>query len=102
MKKRRTLKSKNGGRTTPQFRSLKQESGFWDSQSFLDFGKWEVVPYDQVCKELGSRNQPKQPVTFRLEKALIRRLKEAARRHGVKYQVLAREILWQSLSKKAE
>ena len=52
-----------------------------------------------MCKDLESRREPKLPVTLRLEKGLIRKLKETARRHGIKYQVLAREILWRSLSR---
>jgi predicted DNA binding CopG/RHH family protein len=93
-------KAANGRKTIPQFHSVEEESAFWDSHSFLDFGNWEAVPYDEVCRDLASRNEPKLPVTFRLEKRLIRKLKEAARRHGIKYQVLAREILWRSLSRK--
>ncbi len=80
---------------------MAQESAFWDRLSVLDFGAWEVVPYDQVCRDLESRAQAKQPVTFRLEKALVRRLKRAAQQHGIKYPALAREILWQGLSRKA-
>ncbi len=95
----RTMKARKGKEFTPQFKSVEEESAFWDTHSFLDFGRWEAVPYDEVCKDLESRMEPKLPVTIRLEKGLIRKLKEAARRHGLKYQVLAREILWRSLSK---
>ena len=89
-------------KTVPRFRSVEEESAFWDAHSVLDVGPWTVVPYEKVCKELGAKSEGKLAVTLRLEKELIRRLKDAARRHGLKYQALAREILWQSLTRKAE
>ena len=84
------------------FESLKDESAFWDTHSPLEVGEWEVVPHEAVCQELGARRETKLPVTLRLERALIERLKDAARRHGIKYQALAREILWRSLAMKAK
>lgn len=89
-------------RPIPRFKSLREESDFWDTHSFLDVGEWDVVPYDEICKEMGSRSDPKVSVTLRLEKGLVKQLKEAGHRYGVKYQALAREILWQSLSRKAQ
>jgi predicted DNA binding CopG/RHH family protein len=82
----------------PRFESLEEESSFWDTHSFLDQGDWEAVPYHEVCRDLASQNGPKISVTFRLEKQLVGALKEAARCHGIKYQVLVREILRRSLS----
>jgi predicted DNA binding CopG/RHH family protein len=102
MIKSKNVKPVKAGKSLPKFKSVEEESAFWDRHSVLDFGAWEVIPYDKVCEDLESRAEPKQPVTFRLEKALVRKLKDAARHHGIKYQALAREILWQSLSKKAE
>jgi len=96
-----TAKKKKNG-TPPRFRSVEEESAYWDKHSPLDLGDWTVIPYDQVCKDLGARKEAKVPVTFRLEKRLVRRLKEAARQYGIKYQTLAREILWRSLTRKAE
>ena len=90
------------GKDVPRFKSVEEESAFWDRHSVLDVGDWEAVPYEQVCKDLGARSEPKLPVTLRMEPGLLRKLKTAARRHGVKYQALAREILWQSLSRKAQ
>lgn len=89
-------------RPVPRFKSLEEESAFWDRHSPLDFGDWDPVPYEKVCEEMGARAEPKLPVTLRVERALLLKLKRVARRHGVKYQALAREILWQSLSKKAQ
>jgi predicted DNA binding CopG/RHH family protein len=91
-----------GKRPIPKFQSVEEESAFWDRHSPLDFGDWEAVPYEKICKEMGARAQPKLPVTLRVERALLLKLKKAAKRHGVKYQALAREILWQSLSRKAQ
>jgi predicted DNA binding CopG/RHH family protein len=91
-----------GKPTIPRFKSVEEESAFWDRHSPLDFGDWEAVPYEKVCKEMGARAEPKLPVTLRVERELLLKLKRAARRYGVKYQALAREILWQSLSRKAQ
>jgi hypothetical protein len=89
-------------RPVPRFKSVEEESAFWDRHSPLDYGQWEAVPYEEVCREMGARAEPKLPITLRVERALIRKLKQAARQHGVKYQALAREILWQSLSRRAQ
>lgn len=100
----RTAKVPNAKRArgnVPRFKSIEEESEFWDTHSFLDFGSWEPVPYDDVCRSLSFVKGPKVPVTFRLERSLVQGLKEAARQYGIKYQVLARKILWRSLSKRA-
>ncbi len=102
MSMRKNPSTIRGKRPVPKFKSLEEESAFWDRHSALEVGDWEAVPYEQVCKELGARAEPKLPVTLRMERALLRKLKAAARRHGVKYQALAREILWRSLSRKAQ
>lgn len=91
------MSTKLRGRRVPAFRSTLQESAFWDRHSPLDYGDWEVVPCEEVCRELAVRSERKVPVTLRLERSLVGRLKRAARRHGVKYQTLAREILRRSL-----
>ena len=91
-----------GKRPVPRFKSVEEESAFWERHSPLEYGRWEAVPYEEVCKEMGARAEPKLPITLRVERALIRKLKQAARQHGIKYQALAREILWQSLSRKAQ
>ena len=98
----RTIKPRKGQRALPRFRSVEAESAFWDTHSFLDFGDWEVVSCEEALTELASRREPKVPVTLRLERDLIQKLKQVARRHGVKYQSLVREILRRSLSKNSE
>ncbi|MBI2930488.1 MAG: hypothetical protein HYY16_02460 [Planctomycetes bacterium] len=94
-------KAKTGGKL-PRFRTVEEESAFWDTHSPLEFGEWEAVPYETVCEELGAREGAKRAVTLRLERELVERLKRVARRSGLKYQALAREILWQSLMRRAE
>jgi hypothetical protein len=98
-KKATPIRSK---RRVPRFKSVEEESAFWDRHSPLEVGHWEAVPYEKVCEEMGARAEPKLPVTLRVERTLLEKLKRAARRHGVKYQALAREILWQSLSRRAQ
>jgi predicted DNA binding CopG/RHH family protein len=102
MSRRKKAISARGKRPVPTFKSVAEESAFWDRNSVLDFGQWDAVPYEKVCEEMGARAEPKLPVTLRVERALLLKLKKAARRHGIKYQALAREILWQSLSRKAQ
>ncbi|MBI2901699.1 MAG: hypothetical protein HYY17_16060 [Planctomycetes bacterium] len=89
-------------RAIPRFRTVEEESAFWDTQSPLDVGDWMAVPYEQVCEDLGARQGAKRAVTLRMERELLDRLKRAARHHGLRYQALAREILWQSLTRRAE
>jgi len=98
MRSKRTSKTVKDERTMPRFESIEEESAYWDTHSFLDRGEWEAVPYDEVCRELAVEKGPKVSVTFRLEKDLLDALKDAARHHGIKYQVLVREILRRSLS----
>lgn len=102
MSMRKNAIATRGRRSVPKFKSVADESAFWDRHSVLDVGEWKAVPYEQICEELGARAEPKLSVTFRMERALLQKLKAAARRHGVKYQALAREILWRSLSRKAQ
>ena len=96
------MKTHRRTRSSPRFASVEAESAFWDRHSPLDHGTWEAVPYEKVCADLSLRGDTKRAVTLRLETGLIRRLKTAARVHGLKYQALAREILWQSLRRKAQ
>jgi predicted DNA binding CopG/RHH family protein len=96
------IRPRKGHRALPRFRSVEAESAFWDTHSFLDFGDWEVVSYEEALRDLASRKEPKLPVTLRLERGLIQKLKQVARRHGVKYQSLVREILRRSLAKSSE
>ncbi len=89
------------GRPVPRFPSVERESDYWDKHSPLDRGDWEAVSYEEVCADLAARGEGKQAVTLRLEPKLVRRLKNVARRHRLKYQALAREILWRSLLRRA-
>lgn len=93
---------KRSKKPIPRFASVDEESAFWDIHSPLDVGAWEVVPYEKVCTELGARTAAKRSVTLRLDRDLVEKLKRAARKHKVKYQALAREILWQSLTRRAQ
>ena len=93
---------RRAARAVPQFRTVEKESAYWDRHSPLDHGIWEAVPYEEVCRDLSARGGGKHSVTLRLDKELILRLQTAARRHGIRYQALAREILWRSLLRKAQ
>lgn len=49
----------------PKFKSVEEESSFWDRHSILEFGTWNAVPYEKICEELAARAEPKLPVTPR-------------------------------------
>ncbi|MBI2059837.1 MAG: hypothetical protein HYT87_08710 [Nitrospirae bacterium] len=86
-----------GPKQMPRFRSVEEESDFWDEHDPLDYGTWRRVSLSEVLRDFREKSGERFPVTLRLDKTLIRHLKKAARQAGTKYQTLAREILWQSL-----
>lgn len=92
MAKRRRLKIE-GNKPFPRFRSLEEESDFWDKHSPLDYGSWKEVSYTDIVKDLKSRSRPKRQLSLRLDPELIGQLKGLARKHGIRYQKLARELL---------
>lgn len=81
----------------PRFRSVEEESDFWDEHDPLDHGTWRRVSLVEVLRDFKEKSGKRVPVTLRLDRALVQRLKDAARQAGTKYQSLAREILWQSV-----
>jgi predicted DNA binding CopG/RHH family protein len=85
----------------PKFKSLEEESEFWDTHSPLDYGEWEEVTLKEVMKDVQRRSQKKVPISIRVELELVEKLKKVAKEHGVPYQRVAREILWRGLSKVA-
>lgn len=86
-----------GKKPLPKFRTIEEESDFWDTHSPLDYGRWEEVSFKDVLKDLRSKGQPKRQLSLRLEPELIGRLKRLAKRHGIRYQKLARELLWKGV-----
>ena len=90
-----------GKRPIPSFKSLEEESAFWDTHSPLDYGEWEEVSAEEILEDLKRRSQKKVQISIRVEPELIEKLKRVAKRHGVPYQRVARELLWRGLSKVA-
>lgn len=88
-----------GKRPIPSFKSLEEESEFWDTHSPLDYGEWEEVSTEEIIEDLKKRSQKKVQISIRVEPELIKKLKQMAKRHGVPYQKVVRELLWRGLSK---
>jgi hypothetical protein len=91
-----------GKHRTPRFKSIEEESAFWDRHDPLDYGTWEEIPYDQFLRECGRRSARKVSLTLRVEPELVLKLKQTARKYRLKYQVLVRELLWRNLSRLAQ
>jgi len=83
----------------PAFKSVEEESDYWDRTSTAGYDSEDVT--ESFFEELRSRAEPKKKVTLRLESELINDLKTLARRHGMPYQTLARELLWVGVSRVA-
>jgi len=83
----------------PAFKSVDEESDYWDRTSTAEYDSEDVT--EAFFEELRSRAEPKKKVTLRLEPELIEDLKAIARKHGMPYQSLARELLWTSVTRVA-
>lgn len=97
-KKKRVFKGKY---SLPEFKSLEQESAFWDTHSTAEYGDWQEVSYKEVLADVKRRSQKKIPISIRVEPELVEKLKKLAKKHGVPYQRVARELLWRGLLKVA-
>ena len=91
-----------GKRRVPRFKSVEAESAFWDRHEPLDYGTWERIPYKALLEQLEARSQKKVSMTLRVEPELIKKLKRVARKHGLRYQALARELLWRTIDRLAQ
>lgn len=86
-------------RRLPRFKTVREESEFWDRHSPLDYGAWEEVSYEDILGELEARGERKVQVSLRLERKLVSKLKRVAAEHRIPYQKLARELLWRAVSR---
>lgn len=80
-------------KAVPAFHSLREESDFWDRESPLEYGDWREVSSEEIMAGLKRESRRKRQVSLRLEPDLIADLKSLAKRYGVPYQKLARELL---------
>jgi predicted DNA binding CopG/RHH family protein len=90
------------GARPPRFRSVEEESAFWDRHDPLEYGTWKEISYERFLKECGRLSSRKVHMTIRVERELIDRLKSIARKHRIKYQILARQLLWRHVRSMAQ
>jgi len=74
----------------PQFKSLEEESDFWDSHSVTDFESKEVTVED-VLSEASRRR--KQRITLSLNSELVAHLKALGAKRHLPTSAVARELL---------
>jgi len=75
-------------KTIPDFKTEKEEQEFWATHSSLDY-EMELVAENFEIDDM-SRTQP---ICIRMEKWLIRDLKEVAAEVGLPYQTIIKECL---------
>ena len=82
---------KPGPGRLPRFESEEDELRFWDEHHPAD---WIEGPADVIVR---LKRRPKKVVTIRLDEELYDDLKATAKRHGLPYQRLMRELVRQAL-----
>jgi predicted DNA binding CopG/RHH family protein len=70
----------------PKFKSLEEESEFWDTHSILDY----LEDTEPVEEPFTDARPPKKLVSIRFDQSLIDAAKRIARTKGVGYQTLLR------------
>ena len=76
----------------PQFKSEEDELRFWDEHDPSEY----IEGTSDVIVRLKERKR--RTITMRLDESLYQELKVVAKRHGLPYQRLMRELLRQSLT----
>ncbi|MBI1929766.1 hypothetical protein HYR99_36645 [Candidatus Poribacteria bacterium] len=77
-----------GKKPIPDFKTEKEEQEFWATHSSLDY-EMELVAENFEIEEMAKT----QPICIRMEKWLIRDLKEIAAEEGFPYQTIMKECL---------
>lgn len=70
----------------PKFKSLEEESEFWDTHSVLDY----LEDTEPVEEPFTDARPPKKPISIRFDQSLIEAAKRIARTKGIGYQTLLR------------
>jgi len=86
--------------TIPQFKSLEQESEFWDSHSATEFEAQEVTVHE-IVEELKRRPAARR-MTLSLDAELFTRLQALAAQRHLPTEALVRELLWQGVDGRHE
>src|SRR3972149_6767354 len=77
----------------PKFKTLEEESEFWDTHSILDY--WDET--EPVEGHFVDARPPKKLVSIRFDPSLIAAAKRIARTKGVGYQTLLRMGAYEGL-----
>lgn len=80
----------------PQFKSVEEESDFWDTHSPLDF-EWREVTMAEVIRA-SAKNPKKRVVTLELDEPVVERLKSVAKERGLSHHSLANQLLSKELT----
>lgn len=79
----------------PKFRTLEEESEFWDTHSVLDY--WDET--EPVEGPFIDARPPKKLVSIRFDPSLIAAAKRIAKAKGVGYQTLLRMWAYEGLAR---
>jgi predicted DNA binding CopG/RHH family protein len=79
----------------PKFKTLEEESEFWDTHSILDY--WDET--EEVQGPFIDARPPKKLVSIRFDPSLISATKRVARTKGVGYQTLLRMWAYEGLAR---
>lgn len=79
----------------PKFKSLQEESEFWDTHSVIDY--WDEL--EDVKGPLIDARPAKKLVSIRLDPGIIAAAKRIARTKGVGYQTLLRMWAYEGLER---
>jgi predicted DNA binding CopG/RHH family protein len=79
----------------PKFKSLEEESAFWDTHSVLEF--WDDT--EEVTGHFVDARPAKKLVSIRFDPGLIAAAKRIARLKGVGYQTLLRMWAYEGLER---
>ena len=82
--------------TIPQFKTIEEESEFWDTHSPLDF-KWREVTMAEVIRA-SAKKPKKRAVTLQLDEPVVERLKSVAKERGLSHHSLANQLLSKELA----
>jgi len=79
----------------PKFKTLEEESEFWDTHSILDY--WDET--EPVEGHFVDARPPKKLVSIRFDPSLIAAAKRVARTKGIGYQTLLRMWAYEGLAR---
>lgn len=93
-RKRRRMKTVERPEDIPQFASEAEEAEFWDTHTFGKAMLARTVNLDHILPPPRPRAKL---ISVRFEEDSLRRLRELARRRGMKYQTLLKQFVAERL-----